>query len=120
MKEEDREKFKESMVKEVTDQANNVNFTIIPKSEAPKGQTILPAVWQMKRKRDAKDGSAIKKYKARLNIDGARMKRAPSSFSVEATQYEPSPYKRIWRESRKHLTKGKGVLDTFVRVCHDI
>ncbi|KAI2497426.1 hypothetical protein MHU86_17084 [Fragilaria crotonensis] len=74
MKEEDRAMFKESMTKEVTDQFNNGNFTIIPKSEVPKGQTILPAVWQMKRKRDAKDGS-IKKYKARLNIDGSRMKR---------------------------------------------
>jgi hypothetical protein len=28
----------------------------------------------MRRKRDAKDGS-IKKYKARLNIDGSQMKR---------------------------------------------
>jgi hypothetical protein len=74
MKEEDREKFQESMAKEVTDQFNNGNFTVIPRSEVPKGQTILPAVWQMRRKRDAKDGS-IKKYKARLNIDGSRMKR---------------------------------------------
>ncbi|KAI2494618.1 hypothetical protein MHU86_19896 [Fragilaria crotonensis] len=74
MKEWDRAKFKESMKKEVTDQFNNGNFTIIPKSQVPKGQTMLPAVWQMKRKRDAKDGS-IKKYKARLNIDGLRMKR---------------------------------------------
>ncbi|KAI2497837.1 hypothetical protein MHU86_16671 [Fragilaria crotonensis] len=74
MKEEDRDMFKECMKKEVTDQYNNGNFTVIPKSDVPKGQTILPAVWQMKRKRDAKDGS-IKKYKARLNIDGSRMKR---------------------------------------------
>jgi Reverse transcriptase (RNA-dependent DNA polymerase) len=40
----------------------------------PKGHTILSAVWQMKRKRDAKSG-AIKKYKARLNIDGSRMRK---------------------------------------------
>ncbi len=31
-------------------------------------------VWQTRRKRDAKDGS-VKKYKARLNIDGSHMKR---------------------------------------------
>ena len=74
MKEKDRERFQESMLKEVTDQFDNENFTVIHKSEVPKGQTILPAVWQMRRKRDAKDGS-IKKYKARLNIDGSRMKR---------------------------------------------
>jgi len=74
MREKDKAKIQESMMKEVTDQFNNGNFTVIPRSEVPKGQTILPAVWQMRRKRDAKDGS-IKKYKARLNIDGSRMKR---------------------------------------------
>jgi hypothetical protein len=74
MKEEDRDKFQESMAKDVTDQFNNGNITVIPRSKVQKAQTILPAVWQMKRKRDAKDGS-IKKYKARFNIDGSRMTR---------------------------------------------
>jgi hypothetical protein len=74
MKEEDRDKFQHSMAKKVTDKFYNGNFTVIPRSEVPKGQTILPAVWQMRRKRDAKDGS-ITKYKARLNIDGSRRKR---------------------------------------------
>jgi hypothetical protein len=74
MNEKDRERFQESMLKEMTDQFDNGNFTVIHKSEVPKGQTIFPAVWQMRRKRDAKDGS-IKKYKARLNIDGLHMKR---------------------------------------------
>ena len=36
--------------------------------------TILPAVWQMRRNCDAKTGK-IKKYKARLNADGLRMKK---------------------------------------------
>jgi Reverse transcriptase (RNA-dependent DNA polymerase) len=74
MKEPDREKFKVSMIKEVEDQFNNGNFTVVPRTEVPDGHTILPAVWQMKRKRDARTG-AIKKYKARLNIDGSRMKK---------------------------------------------
>ncbi len=43
------------------------------RSEVPDGCIILPAVWQMRRKRDART-SRIKKYKARLNIDGSRMK----------------------------------------------
>jgi hypothetical protein len=43
------------------------------RNDVPKGETILPAVWQMKRKRDIKI-QAIKKWKARLNIDGSRMK----------------------------------------------
>eukprot|EP00546_Thalassionema_frauenfeldii_P000197 CAMPEP_0178937848 /NCGR_PEP_ID=MMETSP0786-20121207/25996_1 /TAXON_ID=186022 /ORGANISM="Thalassionema frauenfeldii, Strain CCMP 1798" /LENGTH=471 /DNA_ID=CAMNT_0020616487 /DNA_START=237 /DNA_END=1648 /DNA_ORIENTATION=+ len=38
----------------------------------PEKSTILPAVWQMKRKRDIRT-QEIKKHKARLNIDGFRM-----------------------------------------------
>ena len=44
----------------------------MPKDEVPSTETVLPAVWQMRRKRDAATG-AIKKYKARLTIDGSRM-----------------------------------------------
>jgi hypothetical protein len=73
MREHDKDKFQESMLKEVTDQFENGNFTVIHKSQVPQGQIILPAVWQMRRKRDVMTG-AIKKYKARLNIDGSRMR----------------------------------------------
>ena len=73
IKEPDRELFEKGMEKEIHDQFENGNFTIIHRSEVPQGETVLPAVWQMKRKRDAKTG-AIKKYKARLNIDGSRMR----------------------------------------------
>ncbi|KAI2496051.1 hypothetical protein MHU86_18472 [Fragilaria crotonensis] len=73
MKEKDWAKFLEGMEKELGDQFENGNFTVIPKSEVPQGEIILPAVWQLKRKRDAKTG-AVKKYKARLNIDGSRMR----------------------------------------------
>jgi hypothetical protein len=61
------------MEKEIKDQFENGNFTVIRKTEVLDGHTILPAVWQMRRKRDAKTGE-IKKYKACLNIDGSRMK----------------------------------------------
>ena len=50
----------------------NGNFTIVHKATVPKDRVILPAVWQMKRKRDIKSRK-VKKYKARLNIDGSRM-----------------------------------------------
>ena len=73
MKETDAEHFKEAIVKEITDQLKNGNFSIIRRDKIPKNATILPAVWQMRRKRDLLTG-AIKKYKARLNIDGSRMK----------------------------------------------
>ena len=74
MKQPDKDEFKAAMTKEVKDQLNNETFEIVPRSSVPKGATIFPAVWQMRRKRDIKTGK-IKKYKAKLNIDGSRMKR---------------------------------------------
>lgn len=73
LKQPDAEHFKAAMEKEVKDQMENGNFTIELKSSVPKGTIILPAVWQMKRKRDIRT-QEVKKYKARLNIDGSRMK----------------------------------------------
>eukprot|EP00957_Ditylum_brightwellii_P159364 12130802-Ditylum_brightwellii.AAC.1 len=72
MKEKDAAQFKKAMEKEWEDQLGNGNFTVCKRSEIPEGATVLPAVWQMKRKRDIKT-RLIKKYKARLNIDGSRM-----------------------------------------------
>jgi hypothetical protein len=72
MREPDAAEFTKAMVKEVTDQMNNGNFSIVKLKDVPKGKVILPAVWQMKRKRDIRTRE-IKKYKARLNIDGSRM-----------------------------------------------
>ena len=74
MREPDKEEFKQAMIKEVKDQMDNGNFSIIKISKVPKGKTILPAVWQMKRKRDIRTRK-VKKYKARLNIDGSRMQK---------------------------------------------
>jgi hypothetical protein len=73
MREPDRKEFESGMEKEINDQFENGSFTVILRSEVPDGCIILPAVWQMRRKRDARTGR-IKKYKARLNIDGSRMK----------------------------------------------
>ena len=74
MQQPDRDEFKAAMTKEVEDQFSNGNFEIVLRKSVPKGSTILPAVWQMRRKRDIITG-AIRKYKARLNIDGSRMKK---------------------------------------------
>jgi hypothetical protein len=73
MKETDAPHFMYAMAKEVQDQMNNGNFTVTPRSAVPEGATVLPSVWQMKRKRDIKTRQ-VKKWKARLNIDGSRMK----------------------------------------------
>ena len=74
MREPDRAEFLKAMRKEIDDQMGNGNFTIVPRSSVPKEKSILPTVWQMKRKRDIKTRQ-VKKWKARLNIDGSRMKQ---------------------------------------------
>ena len=81
MREPDREEFKKAMIKEVKDQTENGNFSIVPRAEVPKGEPTMPAVWQMKRKRDIMT-RAVKKWKARLNIDGSKM--------VKGVHYEES------------------------------
>jgi hypothetical protein len=63
MMEPDTKDFKEAMAKEIADQMQNSNFTLHKKVDVPKDKTILPAVWQMRRKRDIKTGK-IKKWKA--------------------------------------------------------
>ena len=69
MKQDDKYHFIKAMQKEIHDQSENGNFSLIHKSKIPKGRSILPSVWQMKRKRDIRSRK-IKKYKARLNIVG--------------------------------------------------
>src|SRR5210317_790954 len=74
MRQKDAAEFRKAMLKEWKDQFENGNFSIIHRSKVPEGATILPAVWQMKRKRDIRTRQ-IKKYKARLNLDGSKMKQ---------------------------------------------
>ena len=74
MKEHDKQSFIEAMRKEIRDQSQNGNFTIMNRDELPTGKRVLKTVWQMRRKRDIKS-RAVKKYKARLNVDGSRMIR---------------------------------------------
>jgi hypothetical protein len=60
MKETDSGEFAKAMDKEVRDQLDTGNFTIIHKTLVPKGEKILPTVWQMKRKRDIKTRKIVK------------------------------------------------------------
>ena len=68
MQQKDKKKFADAMEKEVNDQMANGNCTIVHKLKVPKGKAILPAVWQMRQKRDIKTRQ-VKKYNTRLNID---------------------------------------------------
>ena len=73
-REPDWKHFREAMTKEVKDQMDNGNYSIIKRSQVPEGAIIVPGVWQMKRKRDIKT-QKIKKYKARLNLDGSKQRK---------------------------------------------
>ena len=44
------------------------------RNNIPPGTEVLPTVWQMRRKHDILTGKIIK-YKARLNVDGSKMKQ---------------------------------------------
>ena len=74
MREPDKEQFMQAVEKEVNDQMRHGNYTTVKKSSVPKGATVFPAVWSMRRKRDIKT-QRVKKWKARLNLDGSRMKK---------------------------------------------
>ena len=74
MKQPDKAEFLKAMQKEVEDQTKNGNFSLKHRKDIPRDALILPAVWQMKRKRDILT-QHIKKYNARLNLDGSRMKQ---------------------------------------------
>jgi hypothetical protein len=73
MKEPDKADFLRAMIKEVQNQMGNGNFSIIPKCLVKNKKKILLAVWQTKQKRDIRTRK-VKKWKARLNIDGSRMR----------------------------------------------
>jgi hypothetical protein len=47
MNEPDRQEFIKAMPKEVLEQMNNGNFSLIKRVEVPEDKTILRAVWQM-------------------------------------------------------------------------
>jgi hypothetical protein len=72
MKEPNKEQFKEAMLKEVKDQTENKNFSIVSQDSVPVNEPIMPTVWQMKRKQDIITRQ-VKKWKARLNIDRSKM-----------------------------------------------
>ena len=69
---EDKSEFHKAILEEVRDQMYNGKFSIIKRNKVPKGSTILPCVCQMKIKRHI-ETRKIKRWKARLAVDGSRM-----------------------------------------------
>ena len=68
----DAQEFKKAMVKEVNDHNDRQHWEIMEKKDVPKGETILPAVWAMKRKRRI-DTRQVYKWKSRLNLGSHKM-----------------------------------------------
>ena len=56
MKESDADDFWAAMRKEWEDERRTGTFEIIKRSEVPNDATILPSVWQMRRKREVSTG----------------------------------------------------------------
>jgi hypothetical protein len=50
MKELDKADFIKAIQREVQNQMDNGNYSILHRSELPREATVIPAVWQMKRK----------------------------------------------------------------------
>ena len=50
MKAKDQKEFKAAMEKEVNDQIDNGNFSVIPRSKVPTGFRVFPGVWRLVRK----------------------------------------------------------------------
>jgi hypothetical protein len=71
MKQPDKAQFKAAMQQEVQSFDENNNRRLTHRSKLPQGATVLPAVWQMKRKRRIATRE-IYKWKARLNLDGSK------------------------------------------------
>ena len=57
MKAKDWQNFRIAMQKEIDDRMEGENFSVIHKADVPRSATVLPAVWQMRRKRDIKTGT---------------------------------------------------------------
>jgi hypothetical protein len=72
MREPDAKQFKEAMVKEVNDHTKRGHWEPMEKKSVPEGETILPAVWAMKRKRRIATRE-VYKWKSRLNLGGHKM-----------------------------------------------
>ena len=83
LRQPDRKEFIRAMDKELRDQLEHGNFTVVHKSTVPEGATILPTVWAMRRKRK-QDTGEVYKYKGRLNVDGSKQTKGVNYWETFA------------------------------------
>ena len=83
LREPDREKFVQAVIKEMNDHIVRDHWKLIPISQVPANQKVLDAVWSMKRKRHLLTGE-VYKWKARLNVHGGQQEYAVNYFDTYA------------------------------------
>jgi hypothetical protein len=83
MKQPDNEQFKAAMQREVEAFDENNNWKLVHRFKVPQGATILPAVWQTKRKRKIATREVYKR-KARLNLDGSKQVKGVNYWNTYA------------------------------------
>jgi len=71
------------MDKELQDQLDHGNFTVIHKSTVPEGATVLPTVWAMQQKQK-QDTGEVYKYKGQLNVDGSKQEKGVNFWETFA------------------------------------
>jgi hypothetical protein len=83
MQQQDKAKFMTAMKDEVlaSDQSNN--WQLVHRSKVPQGTPILPAIWQMKRKRRIATWE-VYKWKAPLNIEGSKLVKGVDCWDTYA------------------------------------
>jgi hypothetical protein len=96
MRQPDREQFIRAMKKEVNDHTTNGNWMVVHRSEVPKGQQVLPAVWSMKRKRRIATRE-VYKWKARLTVHGGKQTKGINYWDTYAPLVQ-------WSTTRLFLT----------------
>ena len=79
----DREKWLESMDSELRDHENRGHWKLMQRDEIPKGATLLPMVWAMRRKRKIKTNE-VYKWKSRLNVGGHRQKQGENYWDTDS------------------------------------
>jgi hypothetical protein len=71
LKEPDRLEFIKAMEKEVRAHMENADWKIVSRASVPQGHDVLPAVWDIRRKR-AIATQQVYKWKTCLNVHGGK------------------------------------------------
>ena len=71
MKQRDADEFCKAIMKEINGHVQNDNREMIPQSQVPPDQEVVPSVWAMRRNQDITTNE-ITEYKARLNVHGGK------------------------------------------------